>query len=193
MWHAIVPLHMQMIEGCENKGTANPRLLTIHGETSSADKGALVCDLLMIGIFTWNQIRYGMNMLFFIVPLVLIGLWLASFALIPEIYHFTASALEITHKFRKAVKIPYEWVFNYEASVHDSFVNILHRNTVKIYYTEDGKKRMVLCRPRDAEAFVDALKANCPEFCVEGSDSKLQVFFDYRNKKAANRDDEQSR
>ena len=158
--------------------------MTLVGETNVADKGVLFCDLLMIGMFTWNQLRYGMDMLFLIIPLVLIGIWIAIFGLIPESYRFADLTLNVVHKFRKTLQIPYEKVFNYEATSHDTFINILRRNTVKVYYyTAAGKKRVALCSPRDVETFVEVLRAKCPEFYEEEPNSSLKVFFDHRNNK----------
>ena len=163
---------------------ADKKQLMLAGETNAADKGVLFCDLLMIGIFTWNQLRYGMDMLFLIIPLALIGVWIAVFALIPEDYRFAESDLEIIHKFQKTQKISYERVFNYDAKSRDSFINILRRNTVKVYYyTSKEKKRVVICHPRDVETFVEALRERCPEFHKEEHNSSLQVFFDHRDNK----------
>ena len=108
------------------------RRITLPGESSLLDKGALTCDLVMLGIFLWNQIRYGMDMLFLIIPLVLLGIYLLLFCVYPEEYFFTDAGLEVHHKFRKMVVIPYDAVFNYEASSHDSFINILQNNKVKV-------------------------------------------------------------
>lgn len=162
----------------------NPKKPVIQGESSGLDKGALVCDGIMLAICLWNQLRYGMDMLFLIIPLVGIGAFLFVFGVMPETYHFTDHALEIVHKFRKTKYIPYETVFNYEASARDSFVNITQKNLVKVYYTEKGKKQLVLCRPCGVETFVDALKANCSEFHEEQKQSRLDVFFNHGKQNA---------
>ena len=151
--------------------------LTIPGEVSKGDLGALVCDGVMLAILLWNQIRYEMNMLFLIIPLFLVGLYLSASAFFPESYCFTETQLQITHAFRRKICIPYEAVFHYDASARDSFVNILQSNWVKVYYFDGTKKKMLLCRPRDAAGFAEALRSNCPEFYNEEK-SKLDVFFD---------------
>ena len=151
--------------------------LTIRGQASGTDKAALVCDVIMLAVFLWNQIRYGMDMLFLIIPLALIGMIIVVFGIIPERYCFTETSLEIAHRFRKKLNIPYDAVFNYEAAGRDSFINITQHNMVKVYYTAGGKKRVSVCRPCDVETFVDALKNNCVEFHTERS-SGLDVFFE---------------
>ena len=155
------------------------QLRTFRGESSNSDKGALICDLVMLCIFLWNQIRYGMNMLFLIIPLALLGVYLALYCVWPEEYCFTERSLTVRHKFRKSMEIPYEAVFNYEASSKDSFINIHQSNRVKIYYTKEKKKKAILCMPKDVASFVDTLKWNCPEFHEDPKEkSKLDVFFD---------------
>lgn len=151
--------------------------LTLSGESSNIDKGALVCDLIMLGVFIWNQIFYEMDMLFLIIPLVLVGIYLVLFCIMTDEYCFTESSLEIRHRYRRTVLITYDSVFNFDASAHDSFINILQSNKVKVYYTESKKKRMILCRPKDVASFVEALKQNCPEFSEEKREkTKLDVF-----------------
>lgn len=157
------------------------RKIAIQGESSFLDKGAFVCDLVMLGVFLWNQIRYGMDMLFLIIPLALLGTYLLLFCVYPEEYRFTDAGLEVHHKFRKMVVIPYDAVFNYEASSHDSFINILQNNKVKVYYTQEKQKKMIQCLPGDVESFVEALKWNCAEFHEDEQEkSKLEVFFDHK-------------
>ncbi len=155
---------------------------TIKGESGNTEKAALVCDIIMLSVFLWNQIRYGLNMLYLIIPLTLIGLYLFFFCIVPEEYCFDESSIKICHKFREAVEIPYQTVFNYEAAKKDSFINIGNSNKVKLYYQVDEKKKAVICRPRDVESFVNLLKSNCPEF-HEDSDkkSRIEVFFDNNN------------
>lgn len=155
--------------------------MTIRGEASGIDKGALVCDLIMLGILLWNQLRYGMNMLFLIIPLALIGVYLVLFGMVAETYCFTKNSLEIRHKFRKTVEIPYETVFNYESSTRDSFINITQRNLVKVYHTVGTKKKLAVCRPCDVESFVNALRTNCSEFHEEPRKSRLDVFFEHQH------------
>ena len=48
---------------------AAPTLLhaqIIKGEAANTDKAALGCDMLVLAIIAWDQIRYGMNMLYLI-------------------------------------------------------------------------------------------------------------------------------
>lgn len=162
------------------KKTMNKEI-TIRGEASGMDKGALLSDVIILGILLWNQLRYGMNMLFLIIPLTLIGIYLILFGMVPDTYCFTKDSLEIVHKFRKRVKIPYETVFNYESSARDSFINITQRNLVKVYHTVGNKKKLTVCRPCDVESFVDALRTNCREFHEEPRKSPLDVFFEHPN------------
>ncbi len=160
----------------EYKKTTDP--IIIHGETGIAEKGALACDVFMLIIFLWNQLRYGMNMLYLIIPLVFIGLYLVLFYLKPEEYYFTNEAVEIHHKWRKTRFIPYDSVFNIDSSVHDSFINLLQNNWVKLYHLKNDKKALTICKPHDVETFVSIIKDRCPEFCEEDTEkSRLEVFF----------------
>lgn len=157
-------------------------MLTIKGEAGGTEKAALACDIIILTIFLWDQLWYGLNMLYLIIPLVAVGLYLVLFCLVPEEYCFTDESLRILHRFRKVVSIPYISVFNYESSVKDSFVNIGRSNKVKLYYELFGKKKAVLCRPRDVETFVEAIKKNCPEFHeVPDKNRSIEVFFDKNN------------
>ena len=160
------------------KDETKVRKLTIRGEASLSDKGALICDAIMLGISAWNQIYYGMDMLFLIIPLTAIGIYLVLFGIIPETYCFVEGMLQITHRFRKTVEIPYESVFNYEAKSHDTFINITQSNLVKVYYLIGTTKAVAICRPRDVDAFVEALKENCNEFHRQSQKNSLSVFFD---------------
>lgn len=170
---------MSMSKENNHNTTASPRLLTIRGEVNKSDLGALVCDVVMLAIFLWNQIRYGMNMLFLIIPLFCVGVFIVVFGIVPEQYRFGETSLEIVHRFRKDTKIPYETVFNYDALAHDSYLNILQGNTVKVYHTVGGKKKLTVCRPQDVESFTEVLKINCPEFhSKEKGQVSLEVFFD---------------
>ncbi len=151
----------------------------ICGEVEKFGVGAFVCDVILLVIFLWNELRYGVHMHFLTVPLFLLGLYFALFELTPEQYCFTDTALEIRHRFRKTTVIAYDVFFNFEATVHDSFVNILRNNSVKVYYTVGKSKRATVCRPRNVDAFVNALKRYCPEFQTgEHTDSRLNVFFE---------------
>ena len=80
------------------------QLRSFPGEVSGAEVGALACDLVMLGIFLWDQIVHRMDMLFAIIPLLLIGLWLLFFGVFPETYRFAEDGLQITHKFKKLWK-----------------------------------------------------------------------------------------
>ena len=159
-----------------NNGS-NIQKLSLQGETGGLEKGALVCDGIMLAIFLWNQLRYGMNMMFLIAPLTLIGVFLFAFGVTPETYCFTENGLEIIHKYRKTKRIGYDTVFNFEASARDSFINITNKNLVKVYYTAGRKKCLAVCRPCDVESFVEALKANCCELQDTAKNSRLDVFF----------------
>ena len=153
-------------------------MLTIKGRAGRLEKIALICDAVMLAVFAYDAIRYGMDMLFLILPLAAIGLYLAVACLCPEEYHFTGEALEIRRRPGKTTVIPYESVFNYEADIRDPFLNADRSDTVKLYYRAGGKKA-ALCRPRDAGAFLEAVKTNCPEFQEDpDGQSSLEVFFD---------------
>ena len=155
-----------------------PRQLVLAGEAGHAEKGALACDLIMLGIFVWNQIAYGIDMMFLIIPLALLAVYFVMFGLVAEEYRFAEAALEIQHRFRKTVVIPYDAVFNFEASARDSFINIVQSNKVKVYHAQGTQKKMTMCTPKDVATFVETLKWNCPEFHEEPQEkSKLEVFF----------------
>ena len=118
-------------------------------------------------------------MLFFIIPLALIGLWLVLFCIFPETYRFVEEELQITHKFKKTITVSYTSVFNFDSVSRDGFINLLRSNRVKVYYTQGKKRRVIICTPRDVEGFVETLKINCPEFDLpEQNSSQLAVFFD---------------
>lgn len=151
--------------------------LTMNGEAGRAEIGALVCDGLMLGMFLYNQFAYGLDMLFLIFPLFLIGLYLLVLCVFPEKYRFTETALEIQGAFSKTVRIPYESVFNLDARYRDGFVNLLQENKAKVYYTAGKSKRLTVCRPKNARVFAEELKKRCPEFDVQGQKSNLEVFF----------------
>lgn len=154
-------------------------MLTIKGEAGNTEKAALACDVIIFAVFLWDQIRYGLNMLYLIIPLAAIGLYLAIFCIVPEEYCFGDDSLRIQHRFRKTFLIPYVSVFNYESSAKDSFINISHSNKVKLYYELCEKKKVVLCRPRDVETFVEMIIKKCPEFREESDNKKrIEIFFD---------------
>lgn len=166
-----------------NKQEKAPLLL--KGESSGSDKLALICDVLMLGILLWNQLYYGMDMLFLIIPLGLIGIYLLLFCTTPESYRFADSSLEIVHPLRKTVRIPYDTVFNFDMTAHDSFINITQGNKIKLYHTVGKTKRLTICRPHDIITFADMLKQNCPEFhAEEPKTNRLDVFFENKNNKA---------
>lgn len=184
MLRAISPLNMTMRKNFVQRAAGDKQMPIIPGEASRADLGALVCDIIMLVIFLWNHIYYKMNMLFLIVVLVFVGIYISIFGIVPERYCFSANALEITHRFRKKICIPYEAVFNYDASARDTFVNLLQSNTVKVYYTAGTKKKLMVCRPRDAELFTELLRAKCPEFQPEpGKHTGVEVFINHQQNK----------
>ena len=153
--------------------------LIIRGEVENFEIGAFACDVILLAIFLCNELCYGMHMPFLTIPLFLIGLYFLLFELIPEQYCFTDTALEIRHRFRKTTVIAYDAFFNFEATEHDSFINILRNNSVKVYYTVGKSRRATVCRPRNVSAFTDALKKYCPEFqAEEQTDSRLNIFFE---------------
>lgn len=150
--------------------------LVIGGEVSRGEVGALICDILMLGVFLYNQIFHDLNMWYVILPLLMIGIYLVFFGAVPEKYYFTETALEVRHLFYKVVRIPYTTVFHLEATQKDDFVNLLQENKVKVYHTKKEAKRLTVCRPRDVHTFAEELKKRCPEF-KDGQESKLDVFF----------------
>ena len=154
------------------------RNLIIRGETVFAEKGALVCALFMLMLFLWNQFRYGMNMMIFIIPLTLMCLYLVIVCTVPEYYCFTESELEIRRRWGVIRRISYHSVFNLESSVHDSSINLLQGNKVKLYYLNNGRKTLSVCRPVDVETFTDILRERCAEFNEDTeNNSRLEVFF----------------
>lgn len=139
----------------------------------------LICDLVMLSIFLWDHFVYGLDLLFLIIPLALIGLWLIFFCIFPETYRFAEEELYIIRKFQKTVAISYASVFNFDAVSRDGFINLLRSNQVKVYYTQEKKRRAFICTPQDVEGFVETLKTNCPEFDLpEQEESRLNVFFE---------------
>lgn len=151
------------------------------GKPAGFEIFALVCDLIMLSVLILTHIRYGVNMLFLIIPLILIGIYLVLFCVIPEEYCFLDNTFEIRHRFRRTVMIPYDQVFNYEATASDSFINIGQSNKVKIYYQVNNKKSTLICRPKIVESFVDVLKLKCPIFNIKNENS-LNAFFDDTNR-----------
>ena len=161
-----------------NVENRKPRIQSFVGESGGFDKGALACDVIMLAIFLWIQTVYQMDMLFLIIPLVLLGVYLVLFGVLPETYMFTEDSLEVQHKFQKTIRISYDSVFNYDESVKDSFINIFQSNRVKVYYMIGRKKKVILCTPKDVSSFVETLKWNCPEFYDNLKEkSSLEVFF----------------
>ena len=151
----------------------------IKGESGFAEKVSFACDVFILAILLWDQIRYGLNMLYLIIPLIIIGAYLFFFCVIPEEYIFSNESLVINHIIRKPVKIMYDSVFNYEASKRDGFINIWQSNRVTLYYQKANSKMAVVCRPCDVETFVELIKTNCKEFqeTIIGH-SQIEVFFD---------------
>ena len=58
--------------------------LVIQGESDGLNLFSLVCDVIMLAIFLWNQIRYEMDMLSLIIPLALIGVTIFLFGVLPS-------------------------------------------------------------------------------------------------------------
>ena len=159
--------------------------LTFRGDAGGVEIGALACDALLLAIFLWNQLRYGMDMLFLILPLFMIGVYLTIFGVIPETYRFSGSGLEIMRPLRKTACIPYDAVFNFDAAIHDNFINLLHENKVKVYHMDGRVKRVTVCKPKDAGSFVEILKLSCPELHTDTtSDHRLDVFFENQDHKS---------
>ena len=160
-----------------------PEMLSLKGESGKIEKVALLCDLFMLAVFIWNQIRYGMNMLFLIIPLSILGAYFIFDGIVPEEYCFLETKLEIRHLFRKSTSIYYDSIFNYEATKKDSFIDIGQNNKVKLYYLKNKeKKTAAVCRPKDIDSFVETVKKKCPVFREESSNkSRLEVFFNSSN------------
>lgn len=123
------------------------------------------CGLLIL-MFAYTWIRYGLNMLFIIVPLALCAAYLGMYTLTPQLYRFEADNLTILHRFSRTQHIPYDSVFNMEYKKHDNMMNVTSENAVKLYCEKPGnkRKRTVVCNPRDVDGFVSAVKQHCPEF-----------------------------
>ena len=153
------------------------KTLTLTGEVNKKDLAAFLCDLLMLGVFLYNHIFYDLNMWFGIIPLLIIGIYLGLFCVIPEKYRFTETSLEIWHLCFTVTTIPYTSVFNYEFTQKDHFINLLQDNKVKVYYTKNNSKRLTVPRPKDVHAFVGELKKRCPEFEDNNQPGKLDVFW----------------
>lgn len=161
-----------------NKRTAvEPALLIITAGIGYAETGALVCDVFLLCMFFYNQIFHGLNMWFVIVPLLIIGLYLTFFGIIPEKYHFTDNSIEVWQLGRKSAAVSYESVFDYEATVRDNFINLLQENKVKIYYTSGKTKKMTICKPHNVHIFVEELKKRCIQLSKDTHDGNLKVFF----------------
>lgn len=152
--------------------------MTIRGEAPASEKAALCCTVFLIAISLWNHLHYGFNMLFLLLPLLLIGAYLVFDTFFPEEYFFGEEGLEIRQKIHKPVKIPYNGVFHLESTKRDSFFNLTERNIVRLYYSVSEKDRSVICRPVSVEPFVDAIRERCPAFRKEQEKrTQLEVFF----------------
>ena len=131
----------------------------------------------MLMVFIWDQLKYDIDMVYLIVILGCLEVYLFLFCVLPEKYCFCAKEIEIRHVFRRKKMIQYESVFNYEASIKDSLINITENNTVKLYYQVENRKYAVICRPIDVADFVEIVRKKCPEFCTEHDiNSRLNVF-----------------
>ena len=151
--------------------------LIIKGEVGRAEIGALVCDVLLLGAFVYNQVFYGLDMWFLILPLLIIGVCLVVFEIIPERYHLTETSLEVWHLTKRIAHISYESVFNLEVIARDGFINLLQENKVKVYHNAGKSKKLTICKPSDVYTFTEELKKRCPEFDDNMQNSKLEVFF----------------
>ncbi|MBR6530656.1 MAG: hypothetical protein IKT43_04500 [Clostridia bacterium] len=154
------------------------RSVTLRSKASFSETFAFACSLFLFCMFLYNQLVYGMDMLLLIVFTGVLSAAIFLFCLLSEEYRFGEHALEVVCRFRKTQVILYADMFNYEADLRDSFLNLLQSDSVKVYYTKNGKKRFVLCRPREGLLFVEALKANCPEFFDEDVASTIDVLFE---------------
>ncbi len=150
---------------------------TLYSQVNRTDTAALICDVFLLCVFIIDQIFYGLDMWFVILPLVLIGLYLLLFGVFPEKYIFTRESLDICNLVYKTASIPYKNVFNMEATGKDGFVNLLRQNKVKVYYTSGNSKKLSVCRPRNVDEFTDKLKKRCHEFDDDWQDTDLKVFF----------------
>ncbi len=151
--------------------------INIRGKIRPTDLVAFYCDLFMLVLLIWTQIKYGLQLLFLILPLLSIGIYLALFCLIPESYAFEIDALMIRHPFRKQKAISYTAVFNYEYAVSERFSRIKGNAQGKVYYTANGKNKMAVCLPEDGNRFSEAIYCNCPVFQEEnGEKSRLETF-----------------
>ncbi|MBQ9944055.1 MAG: hypothetical protein IJO67_06795 [Clostridia bacterium] len=148
-----------------------------RGEAGRVETGALISTVLLLGIFLYDQLFYGMNMWFAILPLLAIGICLLLFGVFPEKYCFTKTTLEVRYLFYRVDSIAYDAVFNLEMTGRDGFVNLLKENKVKVYHTVGKKKKMTVCKPCDVYAFTEELKKRCPEFENEEGKTRLEVFF----------------
>lgn len=132
-----------------------------RGVAGSIDKIAFACCTFVIVIFLYDQLFANMNMWLFIIPMALIEAYLLLFCLIPEEYCFTSESLEIHHRFRKTMVIPYGLIFNSDSERNDTSLNITKSSNVKVYYASGNKKRVKICRLKEVDLFVELLQEKC--------------------------------
>lgn len=156
----------------------NPTSIVISGKADNRDILVLACDHFILGVFLWDQLRYGMDMLFIIIPLAAIAVYLIWNVLEPEQYCFTDTKLEIRQSLRHPTIILYENVFNMDVTKHDDFVNISRDDTVKLYYTKGKRKTTIICRPTETDRFIELIRTNCSVFHLDTfPKSDLDILF----------------
>ncbi len=172
-----------------NENTARPPVTCrIKGRIATSDILAFICDVVMLGLLLWIQFRHGLEMMFLIIPLLLIGLFFLFFPLTPEQYVFTNVSLEIVHRFRRREEIFYESVFNIESRKSNGLLDAFNSSAVMVYHNSKGKKRSTLCRPTDVDTFREAIYANCPVFhSGERTKSLLESFLEAQNTSSRNK------
>lgn len=145
-----------------------------HGVAGSIDKVAFVCNTFVLVIFLYDQFFANMNMWMLIIPMALIEVYLLLFCLLPEDYCFTAESLEIHHRCRKTMIIPYSSIFDSDSERKDTSLNITKSNSVKVYYASGNKKRVKICRLKEVDLFVELLQEKC-SVLKEEFESKTEI------------------
>lgn len=137
------------------------KIMMIKGKVQAWDILVVCCDIVMLVLFLWIHVIYQFDMLFVIIPLIILGGYFGFYCLVPYEYIFNTECLEIRHRFYKAQLIPYVSVYEYEMRTKDGFLHVTENNQVKLYYQEKKKYRFVRCNPGDIEMFVTLLKKRC--------------------------------
>lgn len=145
-----------------------------HGVTGFIDKISFACSTFALAIFLYDQFSANINMWLLIIPMALIEAYLLLFCLLPEDYCFTSESLEIRHRFRKVMSIPYDSIFDSDSERRDSSLNITQSNGVKVYFETGNKKRVKLCRLREVDLFVELLQEKC-SVLKEELESKTEI------------------